>query len=131
MADAFGIDFCPRIKAIFKQQLYHPPGMKVPGPLKKHFARAVDVELIKKYWDDYVRMGALLLSLVSGSEFRLSHCLAPAANSDAVEISRAGLLYSGPEAYLSNVFASAFLVLWASPPLNQFLVDAIDHRSSV
>ena len=56
LADAFGIDFCPRIKAVFKQQLYHPPGMKVPGPLKKHFARAVDVELIKRYWDDYVRI---------------------------------------------------------------------------
>ena len=30
--------------------------MQIPEPLKKHFARAVDVELIKRHWDDYVRI---------------------------------------------------------------------------
>ena len=56
LADAFGIEFCPRIKSIHTQQLYHPPGMRVPGPFKAHFAGAVDVDLIKEHWDDYVRI---------------------------------------------------------------------------
>ena len=58
LAEAFGIEFCPRIKGIHTQQLYHPPGMKVPGPLKAHFAGPVDVDLIKTHWDDYVRIVA-------------------------------------------------------------------------
>ena len=56
LADAFGIEFCPRFKSIHTQQLYHPPGMKVPGPFKAHFAGAVDVDLIKEHWDDFVRI---------------------------------------------------------------------------
>jgi TnpA family transposase len=68
----FGIDFCPRIKQVHDQDLYHPPGMEVSGPLKFHFAAPVDVELIERHWDDYVRIlasirtgktSAVLLSL--------------------------------------------------------------------
>lgn len=68
----FGIDFCPRIKLVHEQDLYHPPGMEVTGPLKFHFAGAVDDELIERHWDDYVRIlasiktaktSAVLLSL--------------------------------------------------------------------
>jgi TnpA family transposase len=56
LAEAFGLQFAPRIKRIHAQQLYHPPDMKVSGPFKSHFARPVDVDLIEKHWDDYVRI---------------------------------------------------------------------------
>ena len=56
LAHCFGIDFAPRIKRVHRQQLYHPPGSKVSGPFKEHFAGAVDVELIKRHWDDFMRI---------------------------------------------------------------------------
>jgi TnpA family transposase len=56
LAYPFGIDFAPRIKRIFGQQLYHPPGMKISGPFKAHFAEPLNVALIEQHWDDYVRV---------------------------------------------------------------------------
>jgi TnpA family transposase len=56
LAEAFGLQFAPRIRQIHAQQLYLPPGMKVTGPFKAHFAGQVDVDLIQKHWDDYVRI---------------------------------------------------------------------------
>jgi len=55
LAYPFGIDFTPRIKGIHSQQLYCPPGMKVSGPFKEHFAGHLNTELIEQQWDDYVR----------------------------------------------------------------------------
>jgi TnpA family transposase len=55
-AHAFGVEFAPRIKLIHRQQLYHPPGMRVPKPFKAHFAGRVDVDLIRRHWDDFVRV---------------------------------------------------------------------------
>ena len=63
LAEPFRIQFAPRIKLIHTQQLYHPPGINVTGPFKAHFARAVDVELIRRHWDDYVR---ILASIIAG-----------------------------------------------------------------
>jgi TnpA family transposase len=56
LAYLFGVDFCPRIKLIHEQNLYFPPGMNVEGPLKFHFEGPVDVELIKRHWDDVLRI---------------------------------------------------------------------------
>lgn len=50
------VEFCPRIKLIHEQNLYFPPGMNVEGPLKFHFEGSVDVELIKRHWDDVLRI---------------------------------------------------------------------------
>ncbi len=55
-AYAFGVEFAPRIKLIYTQQLYHPPNTKVSGTLKAHFGGPVDVDLIEQHWDDYVRV---------------------------------------------------------------------------
>jgi TnpA family transposase len=60
MSPPFGVDFCPRIKNVHEQDLYHPPGTEIDGPLKFHFAAPVDVELIEKFWDDYVRILATI-----------------------------------------------------------------------
>lgn len=56
LAEAFGLQFAPRIKRIHAQQLYYPPGMKVTGPFKEHFSGPVDIDLIKNNWDEYVRI---------------------------------------------------------------------------
>lgn len=63
LSPPFGVEFCPRIKLVHEQDLHHPPGMEVEGPLKFHFAGAVDVELIERHWDDYVR---ILASIKTG-----------------------------------------------------------------
>jgi len=56
LLNLFGIDFCPRIKAVHDQQLYSPPGTDVSGPLAEHFEGTLNVELIEQYWDDIVRI---------------------------------------------------------------------------
>lgn len=56
MAYLFGVEFLPRIKQIHDTRLYFPPGMEVEGPLGAHFEAPVDVELIKRHWDDVLRI---------------------------------------------------------------------------
>jgi TnpA family transposase len=67
-----GLEFCPRIKLIHDQDLYHPPQMGVSGPFKGHFNGQVNVELIETWWNDVLRVlsslkrgytSAVLLSL--------------------------------------------------------------------
>ena len=67
LAYAFGVEYAPRIKLIHTQQMYHPPGMKILGPLKAHFAGSADLDLIRRHWDDCVRVLASIRHGVTGA----------------------------------------------------------------
>jgi TnpA family transposase len=55
-----GLEFSPRIKLIHDQDLYHPPGTEIAGPLKGHFNGPINAELIEAWWDEVLRVLASL-----------------------------------------------------------------------
>lgn len=72
LAYPLGVEYAPRIKRVHELDLFAPPETRVTGPFAFHFAGSIDTELIRTYWDDYVRIlasirrghtSAVLLSL--------------------------------------------------------------------
>lgn len=121
-AKLLGFDLCPRLKSLRDRKLYLPASVKVPLALESVSSGDVNLNVVRKHWDELVRIAASIETGQTTAVIALTRFGSAAANDP---VYRAGV-------YLGRLVRSLFLCdYFISEPFRRTINRILVHGEAV